>query len=213
MASADLPSASVESEKEEEEGDDFQILLLGNTQVGKTCLVTRYTDATYMDTKPTTGIECFKSSLEVGEKVYSFKIWDTAGENRFRTFATAFVDSAQGFAICYDCTNRASFNSVLDDWSTSLVNARPLHDFALVLVACKIDLRASMVNASACVSEEEGRQKAALLSRKHLMTVQYYEVSARRNELCTEVFTTLATACVTDTAEEALVSNCKCAIL
>lgn len=197
--------AADDDDEEEEEG--FQIILLGNSQVGKTCLVKRYSEAVYMDNKPTTGIECFKSCLPVRDNVYSFKIWDTAGEARFRTFATAFVETAQGFAICFDCTDRSSFKSVMDDWSMSLTAARPAHDFSLALVACKIDLRETMP----AITEEEGRQKAADLAERLDIPVQYYEVSAKQNILCTDVFTELATAIVIDTLEND--AGCTCTIL
>merc|ERR1711934_409658 len=150
---ADLPRGADMDDDEEE--NDFQIILLGNSRVGKTCLVKRYSEGMYATGKPTTGIDYFKSSLEVRDKVYSFKIWDTAGEARFRTFATAFVEHAQGFAICYDCTDRSSFNSIMDDWSSSLATARSAGSFSMVLVACKIDLR----SAQPAVSEAEGRLK------------------------------------------------------
>jgi len=112
--------------------------------------------------------------------------------------------------MCYDCTDRASFNTVIDKWSRSLARVRPDSDFSMVLVACKIDLR----NAKAAVSEEEGRRKAEELSRKHLITVPYLEVSALRNILCTEVFSSLVTAMVKKRSSSAPTDvPCSCALL
>ena len=94
--------------------DTYKLLLLGDSSVGKTCILTRYTDNIFHgDNLSTIGIDSkIKSvTLENGKSV-KVQIWDTAGQDRFKSMTKSFYKSAHGIVLVYDVTNPDTFDSV-----------------------------------------------------------------------------------------------------
>lgn len=93
----------------------FKIVLVGNSNVGKTSLMTRFTDKDFDDTghKATVGVafNTTKLPLESG-KMSKLQIWDTAGQERFRAISSAYYRGAHAILIVFDMTNRQSFDDV-----------------------------------------------------------------------------------------------------
>jgi len=183
--------------------DEFEIAVLGDTQVGKTCLIKRFVLAEFKLQAPTTGIKCFPENTTANNTQY--KIWDTAGQEQFLAISTMFLETAAAFIICYDMTDRRTFDKLLDTWSKPLSEERPLNDFNVVLVACKSDLENERQ-----VTKEEGLKKAVEIGERHGdKEVKFYEASAKTGANASFVFTEIAHACVRLTEEPS--DACPCA--
>jgi small GTP-binding protein len=134
----------------------FKILLLGDSSVGKTCFLKRYTDNTFQDAYLSTIGFDFKFKfvqLESGKTV-KVQLWDTAGQERFRTIAKSYYKGAHGIILIYDVTNRKTFdnirkwlNQIKDEASTKI---------SIILVANKIDCEDDIRT----VTKEEGEELA-----------------------------------------------------
>ena len=101
----------------------FKILMLGNTSVGKTCLMQRYINETIPKmTTPTIGVECATKSVRLpdGNSV-KCQIWDTAGQERYRAVCSAYYKRALGALLVYDVTKRETFEE-LESWINQLYN-------------------------------------------------------------------------------------------
>ena len=94
----------------------FKIVLIGDTCVGKSCILVRFSDDIFNDNYVTTiGVDFRFKTMVVKEKVAKIQIWDTAGEERYRSITTAYYRGAAAILICCDCTNIESFNNV-NNW-------------------------------------------------------------------------------------------------
>ena len=88
-------------------------LMIGDSGVGKTCLLLRYANDSFSPTFITTiGIDFKIKNVEVDGKRIKLQIWDTAGQERFRTITTSYFRGAQGILLVYDVTDRRSFESI-----------------------------------------------------------------------------------------------------
>ena len=149
----------------------FKILLLGDSSVGKTCFLKRYTDNTFQDAYLSTIGFDFKYkfvTLEEG-KTIKVQLWDTAGEERFRTIAKSYYKGAHGIVLIYDVTNRKTYdnirkwmNQIKDDSSSNI---------SIILVANKIDCE----NEFRQVTKEEGE----VLAKNNNLPI--FEASAKDN--------------------------------
>lgn len=95
---------------------DFMIrlIMVGDSEVGKTSLITRFTDEVFKaEHIATIGIDFRVKTLVIDGKNVKLQIWDTAGQERFRTITQSYYKGAQGVVLCYDCTNEKSFENVM----------------------------------------------------------------------------------------------------
>ena len=90
----------------------MRILIVGNTDVGKTILLVRFNEDKFVTNQRTTiGVDYKAREVEIcGERV-KMQIWDTAGQERFRSMTSAFYNKAQGVVLCFDVGQRNSFLS------------------------------------------------------------------------------------------------------
>jgi len=145
----------------------FKLVLLGDSNAGKSCILLRFADDTFTDSYITTiGVDFRFKTIPVEKKTVKLQIWDTAGQERFRTITSAYYRGADGIILVYDITDRASFDHV-DEW-LSEVNRYVTDGCRKLLIGNKCDL-----SAERQVSEEEGRKKA----EEHGMT--FLEASAK----------------------------------
>ena len=94
----------------------IKILILGDTNVGKTVTSLTYTENLFDESHmATVGIDLKKKTLILNEFKISLEIWDTAGQERFRSLTKSFFNSVDGIVFMYDITNRESYNS-LGNW-------------------------------------------------------------------------------------------------
>ncbi|KAF3450635.1 hypothetical protein FNV43_RR06724 [Rhamnella rubrinervis] len=122
----------------------FKLLLIGDSGVGKSCLLLRFADDSYIESYISTiGVDFKIRTVEQDGKVIKLQIWDTAGQERFRTITNSYYRGAHGIVIVYDVTDEESFNNVkvwleeIDKFTTSNVNK--------LLIGNKSDLTAKRV--------------------------------------------------------------------
>ncbi|CAH9081675.1 unnamed protein product [Cuscuta epithymum] len=91
----------------------FKLLLIGDSSVGKSCLLLRFADDSYVDSYISTiGVDFKIRTAELDEKTIKLQIWDTAGQERFRTITSSYYRGAHGIIIVYDVTERESYENV-----------------------------------------------------------------------------------------------------
>lgn len=158
----------------------YKILVLGDSNVGKTCIVHRFCDETYYDTYISTiGIDFKQKIVNLDGMPIKLQIWDTAGQERFRTLTTAYYRGAMGILVMYDVTNMDSFNH-LSYWFRN-VEENASSDVVKVLVGNKCDSSNLRV-----VNEEQGRKIA------ESMDVPFFECSCKEDVNIDEIFMTVA---------------------
>ncbi|KAI1724858.1 ras family domain-containing protein [Ditylenchus destructor] len=159
----------------------FKIVLIGDMGVGKTCVVQRFKNGSYIEKQGTTiGVDFTMKTLIVDGKRIKLQIWDTGGQERFRTITQSYYRSANGIILCYDITCRQSSESLhrwIDDVSKFAVP-----NVAKILIGTKADLQDQRV-----IDPEEGEQ----LCRAHNM-IKFLEVSSKSNVNVDVVFNELA---------------------
>lgn len=96
----------------------FKIVILGNTGVGKTCILKRLTQNTFEEeTGVTIGVEFGNFGMIVREQTFvKLQIWDTAGQESFRSITRNFYQGSEGVFLVYDITNRQSFEELRTQW-------------------------------------------------------------------------------------------------
>eukprot|EP01111_Echinosteliopsis_oligospora_P018448 TRINITY_DN846_c0_g1_i1.p1 TRINITY_DN846_c0_g1~~TRINITY_DN846_c0_g1_i1.p1 ORF type:complete len:210 (-),score=40.75 TRINITY_DN846_c0_g1_i1:192-821(-) len=117
----------------------FKFIVIGDTAVGKSCLLHRFIDNKFkQESTHTIGVEFGSKIVEVGGRNVKLQIWDTAGQERFRSVTRSYYRGAAGAILVYDITNRETYNHV----SSWLSDARSLanKDIAIILVGNKADL-------------------------------------------------------------------------
>eukprot|EP00811_Abedinium_folium_P037265 NODE_9897_length_1391_cov_41.418513.p2 GENE.NODE_9897_length_1391_cov_41.418513~~NODE_9897_length_1391_cov_41.418513.p2 ORF type:complete len:203 (+),score=50.68 NODE_9897_length_1391_cov_41.418513:179-787(+) len=145
----------------------FKLLLIGDSGVGKSCLLLRFADDTYTESYISTiGVDFKIRTLDQDGKTIKLQIWDTAGQERFRTITSSYYRGAHGIIVVYDVTDRDSFEHVkhwlqeIDRYAAEGVNK--------LLVGNKSDLQSKKV-----VSYDEAKELADSLG------VHFMETSAK----------------------------------
>ncbi|KAG8874309.1 Insulin-like growth factor 2 mRNA-binding protein 3 [Tulasnella sp. 332] len=131
---------------------NIRLLLLGNSGVGKSALMLRFTDETFLpenESLATTGVDFKVSKMEVNGQRVKLSIWDTAGQERFRSITSSYYRGAQGIILVYDVSNRKSFDA-LSGW-LSEVQEHANDAIVKILIGNKVDKEVLRV-----VSEAEG---------------------------------------------------------
>ena len=91
----------------------FKLLLIGDSGVGKTCILFRFSDDAFNNTFISTiGIDFKIKTIELRGKKIKLQIWDTAGQERFHPITTSYYRGAMGIMLVYDITNSKSFDNI-----------------------------------------------------------------------------------------------------
>eukprot|EP01117_Protostelium_nocturnum_P019122 TRINITY_DN819_c0_g1_i2.p1 TRINITY_DN819_c0_g1~~TRINITY_DN819_c0_g1_i2.p1 ORF type:complete len:194 (+),score=64.11 TRINITY_DN819_c0_g1_i2:194-775(+) len=97
----------------------FKLLLIGDSGVGKSCILLRFADNAFTDNFISTiGVDFKIKTIDIEGKKVKMQIWDTAGQERFQTITTSYYRGAHGLIIVFDVTNKVSFDNIkkwLDD--------------------------------------------------------------------------------------------------
>jgi len=98
----------------------FILVLIGDSGVGKSCLLLRFADDKWTDSYISTiGVDFKIRTIELDQKTIKLQIWDTAGQERFRTISSTYYRGAHGIIVVYDVTNKTSFDNV-KRWLTEI---------------------------------------------------------------------------------------------
>ena len=154
----------------------YKYIVIGDSFVGKSCIVAKYIHGGFDEEfKTTIGIEFGSKDLTINGKVYRIQIWDTAGQETFRSITRAYYKNSVCSFIVYDVTNRQSFLNV-QDWFNECKKQTP-KTAMMVLVGNKIDL-----NNKREISYEEGENFAKNNS------MLFYETSAKNGDNIENMF-------------------------
>ena len=154
----------------------LKILILGDSNVGKTCLLSRFVDDTFtLNHINTFGIEFKTKIINLNDKIIKYQIWDTSGLERFRRVTESYYKNVNGIIIVYDITDQKSFESI-NKWIIKQINNNVKNDIVKVLVGNKTD------KEDRVISKEEGENLAKNLGMK------FFETSAKQNNNIKELF-------------------------
>lgn len=159
----------------------MKVVLVGDTQVGKTCILARLTSGTFRTNSPATVGAAFQNHVMTTSKgAVTMQIWDTAGQEKYRALAPMYYRSAHVAILFFDLTNIDSFKS-LDQWANEL-EEKTTGDLRLFLVGNKSDL----------VEERKiKREDAEEFGFQH-GAIEYIETSAKNGNGVVELFTKVA---------------------
>ena len=163
----------------------YKILLLGDTQVGKSSFLMRYIDNTFQESYlSTVGLDFKVKNVQLDDgKTYRVQIWDTAGQDRFHAITRNYFKNAHGIILIYDVTLIESFQNV-KNWIKQ-IKEEVTDKVSIILVGNKIDMENQRV-----VSKEEGEKMAASYGLK------FFECSAKTGENVEEIFKDIVTKTV-----------------
>ncbi|XP_070185262.1 ras-related protein Rab-37-like isoform X2 [Littorina saxatilis] len=145
-----------------------KVMLIGDSGVGKTCLLVRFKDGTFLSGSfiSTVGIDFRNKVVEVDGAKVKLQIWDTAGQERFRSITHAYYRDAHALLLLYDVTNKASFDNIRA-WLAE-INEYAQEDVVIMLLGNKCDSAAERV-----IRKEDGER----LAREY--GVAFMETSAK----------------------------------
>ena len=125
----------------------FKFIIVGDSNVGKSCLMLRFCDNKYkQDNDPTIGVEFGSRTLSVNEKLLRQQIWDTAGQESFRSITRSYFRGAIGCILCYDISNRDSYINLVT-WLEE-TQACASSSIVIIVVGNKSDLEGSQGQVS-----------------------------------------------------------------
>lgn len=161
----------------------FKIGLVGESGVGKSCLLVRWVDNDFFteDDKYTIGVDYKFKSVTVKDKNVKLQIYDTAGQERFRTVTASFYRGAHGILLVYDITEKESFGTRVEEWLKEIKNYTP-DNTPIVFVGNKCDLSDTKRSVD--------RAAAVAFAEKH--SLKYIETSAKDGTNVNEAFMLLA---------------------
>jgi Ras-related protein Rab-11A len=157
----------------------YKIILIGDSGVGKTNLLSRYTKNEFnLNTKTTVGVEFGAKKFEIDNSKVKAQIWDTAGQERYRSITSCYYKGAKGAIVVYDVTRKETFVNV-DKWLLEFKRNAD-SDACYIILGNKCDL-----DENRQVSTEEGLSKAETYS------IPFLETSAAEKINVEKAFDTL----------------------
>ena len=148
-----------------ENAEFIKIMTLGNMKVGKTNFILKYTEDKFEESHISTiGLDFKIKKVQINNKHYQLLLFDTAGQERYKSIALNVIKDAHGILLMYDITDKATFDSI-PDWIQSIKDLKG-DDFPLILLGNKIDLEEERN-----ISKEEGQKFADKIG------IQFFETS------------------------------------
>ena len=154
--------------------DKCQLLIIGNSIVGKTSILTKYTSKNYTENYlATVGLDFFTKDETIDNKIIRIKIWDTAGQERYKAITKCFFQRAQGIIIVFDVTNKRSFDDLkmwIDSINSQSKLTEDLENMPIIIIGNKIDLPKRVID------------KETALNFAKEQNLDYFETSAKTGE-------------------------------
>lgn len=155
----------------------FKLLLVGDSGVGKSSMITRFTDDSFSESYLTTiGVDYKIRMILVNDKNVKLQIWDTAGQERFRTITSTYYRGSNGIFVVFDISYKDSFENV-EKWLDEVRKNAP-DNVTVVLVGAKLDL-----NQSRAVSFDVAKAYADGKG------IKYIETSSKSDNFVGDAFT------------------------
>ena len=155
----------------------IKILTLGDTMVGKSSIVLRFSEDKFDDNQfATIGIDFKTKYIKIADSSVKVLIWDTAGQEKFQNIAKQYYKGANGVLLIYDIGSRKSFERI-DFWLKELKENNRIEELFICLVGNKIDLEDKRV-----ITTEEGEKYAKDNN------ILFFEVSAKTGKGVVELF-------------------------
>jgi len=165
----------------------FKLLLIGDSGVGKTCLLFRFSDDAFNTTFISTiGIDFKIKTIELGGKRIKLQIWDTAGQERFHTITTSYYRGAMGIMLVYDITSAKTFDNITK-WLRN-IDEHANEDVEKMILGNKCDMTDK---------RQVDKQKGEEIARQH--SVPFLETSAKSNINVEKAFLDLTQAILNKT--------------
>ena len=150
-----------------------QLLIIGDSSVGKTSLITRYTNGTFKEEYlATVGLDYYSKEEVINNKTINIKLWDTAGQERYKSLTQNYFKNAEGVLLTYDITNSESFDN-LKEWISSIKKNMEGKDIFIpvIIIGNKIDMEDS---------RETSKEDAEKFAKEN--NYKYFETSAKTGE-------------------------------
>ena len=164
-----------------EEVITFKILLLGDSEVGKSSFILRFCEDTFREDSLTTiGLDTKTKYIKRNNKKVQLVIWDSAGEERFKAIAKNTLKGAHGILLMYAINNKNSFKAI-KDWINSIKESVDINKTGLIVIGNKIDLP----------PDQRKIDKELVESLKEREKVEVIEASAKSNINVNEAFIAL----------------------
>ena len=158
----------------------YKILLLGDSEVGKSCFLMRYADNVFVENYITTiGLDYKLKYIQLDSgQVIKVQLWDTAGQDRYRTIAKNYYKGSHGILLLYDVTKSSSFENIRE-WIKDI--REEVYEKAIIfLIGNKIDKKDQIK-----IKTEEGEKLAEEFN------IPFFEASAKSGENVDEIFKAL----------------------
>ena len=165
-----------------EQGTGKKVVFIGESGVGKTCIISRFIRGIYAEGVESTGASYAQKTIEIPElnQSITLDIWDTAGQEKYRALTKFFFKGAKMAVLVYDITRRESFDNLKSIWLKELKEHAD-EDIVLAIAGNKSDLY-----DEEAVSEQEARDYAKSIGAVFGLT------SAQNNSGVNEIFKNLA---------------------
>ena len=154
----------------------FKLIIVGDSNVGKTNIMSKYIkDQFNINSKSTIGVEFGAKNLDIDGKIFRIQVWDTAGQETFRSITRAYYKNSVCAFVVYDISNRTTFDNI-KTWVEDCKRLSP-KAVLMILIGNKTDLEEKRE-----VSYEEG----SIYASKHGML--FYECSAKTGQNIDKIF-------------------------
>ena len=175
--------------------ETISIIMIGDTSVGKSTLMKKFITGNFSDSlNPTLGIELYKKEFNIRGKSYLYRIWDTCGQERFRSLSKSYFHSANGIMLLFNLNSIESFEN-LYLWLNS-IKENQSEEIPLVMVGTKCDLE--------CKVSREEIQKYV---NENSIIQKFFECSAKNNIGVQEPFIELADLIINLNKEKSMNKN------
>ena len=175
--------------------ETISIIMIGDTSVGKSTLMKKFITGNFSDSlNPTLGVELYKKEFNIRGKSYLYRIWDTCGQERFRSLSKSYFHSANGIMLLFNLNSIESFEN-LYLWLNS-IKENQSEEIPLVMVGTKCDLE--------CKVSREEIQKYV---NENSIIQKFFECSAKDNIGVQEPFIELADLIINLNKEKSMNKN------